>query len=407
MKLIPLMAAGFLAVASALTASAQTVIVFTGSTAFRSQTTAAIQAVLTPGYTFGYTGASVSSANAAIFVGSFSGNPVIIKTSWSGSSGGIQTVSATSPTKDVGVFPDNETTSAAGISGKADPRSGAVRARPDIAMGDSTQSTTKFNGTFLGVTYATLQNATITTLAPPAPSPVGIVPFNWVVSKSGPAGLNMTPQIAQALYTLNGIGAAPLALWTGLAADQGTIAYATGRDPDSGTRAITFAESGIGANSFVQQYTLTVGGGAITAMAFNAPTSINGVPVGAGESGESSGGTLAGKLGNTGPSAAVGPFGAGFCVGYLGLPDTATAVAAGGKTMTWNGVAYSENDVIQGRYTFWSYERLFYRPGTAGLVKTFADATATNIYNAVSTLNIFDMQVSRPTDGGLVTATYF
>jgi hypothetical protein len=406
MKLIPLMVAGFLAIAGAFPASAQTVITFTGSTAFRSQTTAAIQSVLAPGYTFGYTGSTLSSANAAIFVGTFNGNSVIIKTSWSGSAAGVQTVAATAPTKDVGVFPDTETTSAAGISGKADPRSGAVRVRPDISMSDNSQSSTRFNGTFLGVAYTTLLNATVTTLTPPAASPVGVVPFQWVVSKSGPAGLNMTPQIAQALYTT--VGGAPLALWTGLTADQGTIAVAAGRDPDSGTRIITFSESGIGANSTVQQYKPTVSGGAITSLALYPATTINGVPVGLGESGESSGGTLANLLGNTGPTAAVSPFSAaGFLVGYMGLSDTATLVGLGGKTMTWNGVTYSEQAVKEGQYTFWSYERLLYRSGTTGLVKTFADALATNIYNAASTLNIVDMQVSRPSDGGLITALYF
>ena len=75
--------------------------------------------------------------------------------------------------------------------------------------------------------------------------------------------------------------------------------------------------------------------------------------------------------------------------------------------MTYNGVDYSEAKVIEGQYTLWSYERLLYRSGTSGVVKSCADAIATKIYDAVSTLNLFDMQVSRPTDAGLVTATYF
>ncbi len=75
--------------------------------------------------------------------------------------------------------------------------------------------------------------------------------------------------------------------------------------------------------------------------------------------------------------------------------------------MKYNGATYSEAAVIDGQYTFWGYERLFYRTGTTGTVKTFGDAVASSIYNAVGTLNIFDMKVSRPSDGGLITATYF
>ena len=46
-------------------------------------------------------------------------------------------------------------------------------------------------------------------------------------------GIEYEHQNAAALYTT--VGAAPLALWTGLAAMQTTTVYAAGRDPDSGT----------------------------------------------------------------------------------------------------------------------------------------------------------------------------
>ena len=73
---------------------------------------------------------------------------------------------------------------------------------------------------------------------------VALAGFKWVASKGAPTGLaNITPQLAQALW---GNGTLPLALFTSSAADEGTLVYATGRDPDSGTRATAFAESGIG-----------------------------------------------------------------------------------------------------------------------------------------------------------------
>ena len=78
------------------TASAQTVVRLTGSTAFRGATMTAIRNILAPGYTFAYAGnASLNSASEAIFTGTTlapTSTSVIIKVSWGGSTGGMQTV---------------------------------------------------------------------------------------------------------------------------------------------------------------------------------------------------------------------------------------------------------------------------------------------------------------------------
>ena len=433
MKIKSLMAAGIVALAGAVTAQAATTIVLTGSTAFRAQTHAAIQASLAAGYTLKFTGGTLSSANAAVFVGNVTGaaagaNPYTIHCSWSGSTGGIQTVSAVlpGPTYTVGTLDPAAAPVATvlpGTSGATDPRNPKINPlRPDISMGDSTQSSTVFNGTVLAApgvpagVYTTLLNAKSDGVNR---GPVGVIPFQWVGSTSCPAGLNMTPQIAQAIYTT--VGACPLALFTGLNADETTTVYGCGRDPDSGTRTITYAESGIGATNFgVQQFVTlpATAGGAITSIALAAPTTINGYAFGAGVGGESSGGTLANKLRNTGPAGGLGPLGDGFCVSYLSVNDVTTLLTApnAGKTLTWCGVDYTELRVREGQYTFWSYEHLGYRPtlSTENDVKGlgsdkvfFADKVANVIYLAGSTVNIVDMQVSRPTDGGLVTASYF
>src|SRR4051812_25586211 len=74
------------------TAQAQTIVRITGSTAYRGATHTAITHIFAAGFTYGYTGATLSGAGQAIFTGTVGGNPVIIKTSWSGSTGGVQTV---------------------------------------------------------------------------------------------------------------------------------------------------------------------------------------------------------------------------------------------------------------------------------------------------------------------------
>ena len=90
MKAPKFLLAGVLALSVAGVARAQTVVHITGSTAFRNATVSRHSAnILKPGFTFGYSGSSFTSANQAIFTGTAYTNNinVIIKTSWSGSLG--------------------------------------------------------------------------------------------------------------------------------------------------------------------------------------------------------------------------------------------------------------------------------------------------------------------------------
>ena len=112
MKIKTLMAAGIVALAGSIAAHAATTVILTGSTAVRAQTHASIQSSLAAGYTLKFTGGTLSSANAAVFVGNVTGapagaNPYTIQCSWSGSTGGIQTVSATAPVYTVGTLDPN------------------------------------------------------------------------------------------------------------------------------------------------------------------------------------------------------------------------------------------------------------------------------------------------------------
>jgi len=394
MKSLKFAAMGLVALGMTHVASAVTVYI-TGSTAYRGQTHTAIMHLLgstngtslPSGSTYGYIGGSLSGANAAIFKGTFSSTSVIIKTSWSGSAAGVQTVSGPTNTFTVGYLADGSTTTQSGTSGLSDPRgkgAGTDVAVPQIAFADCYQGSTPFKGTFGGNAYTTLTD-----------NVVGVISFQFVKSKGAAAGItNMTPQLAQATWV--GLGYCPLALYTGLPADQGTLVYATGRDPDSGTRITAFAESGVGVFSTVQQYDT----GAASRPALYTAQTINGISVPVGEGGESSGGTLAGT-GKMGGSSLAESY-----VSYMSTGDAATLVGNGGATLTYNGVAFSLQAVQQGQYTFWGYEHLMYKPSLSGTPLSFATGLRNQLLSTDGSPLLSSMNVVRGVDGGVVTADY-
>ena len=426
MKASKFLAAGILAGAALIsTASAQQKIYITGSTAFRSVTNTQISAVLAGTVTIASTNATLGSANGVNWTGgNIGGTAVTIKAAWTGSAAGVQTVAAnnisTAPTK---FLKDGATGTANADPNGATPDS-PESAIPDICMADNLQSSTVFTGG----TYVTLVD-----------NPVGIVSFTWAASKNFPlnggtapfSNYSMSKKVAQQL--LSG-GAVPLGAFTGLAADQASlsgpparVAYASGRNPDSGTRIITLAESGYGVASFVKQYKPTVAAGAITDLTLYPTETINGIStVVDGNSGENSGGTLRAYLTNTltaagftGGSLPNGEVGPSFIVTYLGTSDFNSVSGSGAVALGWNGVPVSQTAIMNGAYTFWGTERLMYRPtlgnGTTGgpAVKlTFATNLKNNILAATSAtlspnVKLSDMLVDRAGDGGDISNPNF
>jgi hypothetical protein len=403
MKLLKFAAMGLVALSLAEAASAQTKIYITGSSAFRGFAHTAIMKLLgsTNGTTlpsggYAYTGGSLGGANAAIFEGTatINGTPtaVIIKVSWSGSAAGAQTVASSTGAFTVGFLPDDTTVSTTGTSGALDPRFAAdgnprEAVVPDMAFCDVYQASTPFHGgTFNGQSYDDLVD-----------NNVGIITFQWVKSKGAAAGItNMTPQLAQATWI--GTGSCPLALFTGSAADQGTLVYATGRDADSGTRISAFAEGTIGNTTTVQQWDTELDTG--SAPHLYAADTINGISFAAGESGEASGGTLAdtSHMGKTGLGNSY--------VSYMGTGDASKLVGNGGATLTWNGVPYTLTAVEQGQYTFWSYEHLFYKTSLSGVKLGFGESLVNQLVTVDSSPKLGEMNVVRAADGGVVTADY-
>src|ERR1700722_2232667 len=339
--------AGLLALSTVGVAQAQTVVHITGSTAFRAAVHSAITNILEPGFVYAYTGTSFTGASQAIFTGTAisGGISVIIKTSWSGSLAGIETVSQAVPST-VGTFLTNSTSQSAAGTASA-PAVYDAPLIPEVCMSDGFQFTSQYPSPVL-----TAQT-------------VGAVTFKFLKNFNAPADLtNMTPLLAQALWEN---GRLPLSMFSGHPSDSNTIVYAIGRDPDSGTRKTAFLETGV--QTFVSSLTpaivvqyqpLNASGvvnkanpAAITSQQFWPAETVESINFVQGDAGYSSGGDLAWAMRATSPY---------IYVTYLGLSDAATAEAGDAVELTYNGIPYSDAAVQNGLYTYWTYEQLDYLP---------------------------------------------
>jgi hypothetical protein len=251
-----------------------------------------------------------------------------IKTNWSGSVAGIRDVSQSNP---IEFFANDTVVTANGnnLTSSTNPTAAAKLSESsaaDIAMTDNYQGTTKFTAT-------TLTRDAI----------VGVVPFAFVASKNAPAGLtNITSQLARNLFKA---GFASASLFTNNAADEagidsqtGTLVYAIGRDPFSGTRLTAAAEPGIGVFTVLAQYEpKVVANNTITRINLTNADAATGVSVG--DNGYSSGGTLADQLRlssstvedlNNNPGSSQN-----ICfISYLGESDADRAVNGTSSTVT-------------------------------------------------------------------------
>jgi len=395
MKAPKILLASLLALSTAGVAQAQTTLHLTGSTAFRAAVHEAITNILKPGFTYAYNGSSFTGAGQAIFSGTAYTNsiPVVIKTSWSGSLAGIQTVSEQLP---ISTFLSNSVLpNSGGISVSAPVYDSPTV--PELAMSDGFQFTSQFPTPVL------------------QPQTVGVVTFKFLKNAGAPADLtNMTPLLAQALWAN---GSLPLSLFSGNPADSNTLVYAVGRDPDSGTRKTAFLETGVQTffNSVLTVATVyqyqpinslgvinSTNQSAITGQQLWPAETVDGIPFGLGDAGYASGGDLAWAM------RASSPF---IYVTYLGLSDAKTAETGNAVELSYNGVPYSDAAVQNGQYTYWTYEQMDYLPPSSGgtitingqeVAAALATMIATNTAVAVGEL-LPSMNVVRGQEGGIVT----
>lgn len=345
MKANKIIAAGILSAVIGSSAFAQTVINVTGATAFRAASHAAIQNSLED-VEYAWVGnQALSGANRAIFKGKINGEDYIIRTSWSGSGDGVAALLDASP---VEVLALSTAVSSAG---------GVVSA-PSYEQGIA-----KFS--FSDVA----QNATNRPTPSLAATQVGVVPFMFVASKSavGSGFTNVSSQQFSALYSL---GYSPLSLFTGNASDT-RLVVPTGRASSSGTRITVLAETGFGIYSSVAQWQIN-GSGPISMddLAEFAPN--------AGYSSNSFIRDIVQRESGTGEP---------LVFGYLTVSDALAATANGNaQALTYNGVAYSVDNVTSGKYTLWGYQQLFNVDGLSAQENTFkntlVNAIPANLGNA-------------------------
>jgi hypothetical protein len=419
MKHLKSCAAAVLALLAADAAIAQTTIRITGSTAFRSATITSIKNLLAGNpIDSAYTGSKELDANFSTYIGTFSGQPVVVQCAWTGSVEGVRDVSNSLPQPFIKA---SFVTATSNVSGTLEtPTDTAIyeQAIPEISMADNTQAATIYTANTL------------------TEFPVGVIPFVWVkgrVGASHPALAayssinNVTNQMARALLA----GGAPISLLSGTADLSDTRVYAMGRNPLSGTRLVTFAECGYGSSADAIQYepTLDVNDASLIAgVNYMADDLDNGFL--GGNNGYKSGGTLATALSKTvsdvdgtGNAADGTPF---ALMGYVGVSDAAKLlVAINGATstetsyvMAYNGaslgVTYNAATQVttwdftaikEGKYSLWSFAHLAYRPSLNGLPLTFATALKNNIKDNVpasSGVKIEHMKVTRDFEGSAI-----
>jgi hypothetical protein len=298
--------------------------------------------------------------------------------------------------------------------------------KADFGFSTNFQATSPFIGLFNGVLYNQVVEET-----------VGVSPLVFIASPGFPAaGANLTTQLAQLLYSS---GSVPLSLFTGNPADENKIVYAIGRNTDAGQRFGAYTEFGLGVNSTVQvwQPTITgsttdpsgvVYGGTATSHTLWPIETISGINSGSvGNGGYNAGATLAPILTTTlGPNAyklfdsELGDFvypdaTAGYYIGYLTPGDANSRVLGGvvpvanrGVLLKWNGVDYTADNVKNGKYTAWLYNRILKpQTGLSGVKLQFANALRDQIRTVDAVVGggiILDstFRVQRFTDGGRV-----
>ena len=371
------------------------------------------------------TGGGLNSSTQAIFTGTISGQTVIIKTSFTGSTDGIRLVStgATVP------FLADSLLSGATQTGNLLPNSGNAveNVTPDAAAADSFQGSTVYTAPTLTDVRVGV-GAYIFVASKDAPASVGTFgqPVTDPTSAAAapttsyyPGLTNITTQQAQALYN---VGNLPLAEFTGVDYDRTNLVtpsfqtsgvtyttgqapvqvFATGRDYGSGARIVTFIETGIGANANVAQFKPTIAGGAITSQVLYPANTINGIFFPAGSDGNTSNSNLAKTVL---PSSTLATLG-GYYISYLPSADATNAKNAGAHWLAYNGVIYSPATVSDGSYSLFAYEHILYNSSVSTNQQTILTAFTNQLINTDATILLSTLKVSRPVDGGVITPNY-
>lgn len=215
----------------------------TGATAFRESALRAIRSLYSTDYAYGHNKAAglVYTSDDAIFVGTVTGISGIttIRTSFKGSVEGLRAITSTASADQRNyILPTllGAAGNGGGVNGGAETHSltATDKVNADYSFSDVLITSTPFGSI---------------PVLPSANSPVGVVVFTMATNEGSPV-TNVTSQNFRALLAR---GYQPASLFTGVAADTGTV-VAVGRNDGSGTRTSYLAESGYGITNTVNQY---------------------------------------------------------------------------------------------------------------------------------------------------------
>ena len=328
-----------------------------------------------------------------------------IHVSWSGSEAGIQNTAGgddgTATVKPASFYANSDT---GALSDTVATNNHATH----ICYSDTAQGASIFSGTKAGdgVTYATLTGQKL-----------GVVGFTFFVNtNSYNAGLtNVTVDQAKVMLAN---GKANFSQFTGRTSDTNGQVYLVGRNIDSGTRVTTLLDMSYGSQTKVKQYLSPS-----TNQLYLSPIeTINGISSSqAGNSGYDSGSKIAAALANplvtgtnlissTNGTSRSTFTGSHYLLGYISGADLSGK--AGVTNTTFNGVDFSNANIINGSYPFWSYEYAYYNPARTNAISAAVYSTlvsaATNAPSSTSKrlVKLGDMKATRTGDGVTVTSLY-
>ncbi len=374
--LLAILAAAAVGSASAQTIKEGIVIRIAGSTAMRSISMPALDTYLTGLGTNSYVrvaadNASTASHGIALYLRDRTNGSVITRDAINvrlvGSEGGLLTTAGTRPANRQNFLPvigTNTWNNASAIATAIANGRAAVTADnctipgfAAVTFADQSQDVSAYNS-------ATTARVKVAKL--PQGTPLAALNFAFFANTNFPAS-NITSQVAKALLEKGNL---PLSFFTGNPADTNAGVWITGRDIDSGTRAVTLLETGYGINKAVKQYVANSNNALVLAPA----TTLLGTVVAEGNGGYASGSTLRSVVTNPAVTFPANSYTTNYLIGYAGTPDVISARA---KALSFNGVqpycpssdvstaqgfSTTLNGVANGSYSFWSIAYLYSNP---------------------------------------------
>ncbi|MFP4351490.1 MAG: hypothetical protein ACLFRP_01355 [Puniceicoccaceae bacterium] len=315
---------------------------------------------------------------------------VIVKTSWSGSTGGIAAVASATP---VQVLDDSTPTSL-------------------FSAGGTEATSPEYTTQVARFTFSDVTQASSTTTDPTLesePGGVGVIPFAFVATEGAhDAGItSMTPQAFRALY--GGDGTLPLSFFSGDPADEDITVYGIGRNNSSGTRATMLAETGFGVFNSVTQYDFWINPDSdeleIDFTNEGRPDDVSTGGLFVGTTGYSSSSYVRALLQGTAPDLDEDGDPDFYVIGYIDQKDVAAAELGGAEALAYAGESFSVDAVREGKYTLWNYEQFLWPAG----LTTAEEAFKTDIVNGIDAtldetkfVKRSTMEVLRTGDGATV-----